>query len=493
MNMLNRNTITGSLITVLLATSCTRDFDEVNTDPNKIEKVTPGSMLTPTIYGMSTYFTVRSYDFTWQLMQVGLPHPSSGNAAHWYYLQENSGNGTWNTCYRLLRNLREMDEAADEYDQPIFKAVAATLRAYIVGILTDSFGDVPFSEAMQAEEGINRPRFDTQEEIYHSLIEQLEEANRIYAAGGDMVGNDLLYGEEATAGDQERNWRRFNNSLLMRMILRMSKRTEQNSYQRLQAMIDNPDEYPVFTSNAEAALVKISGLTPYDYAWGRRQDYVNFEAMAEFFVDMLNELADPRRPLFMTRARRLENGEYVDLGYRGIPSAHSGDASQFNYDPSTPNGDLMVYTTLGTEIIEVMMSYAEVEFIKAEVAFFRGDMAAAEAAYRRGVEAAITQWKGGVMPDDYFENEAARFDGTFERIMNQKYLALFFNDYQQWFEYRRTGYPELPKTPHMLHQGQMPTRFMYHTDVRRFNRENYQEAVQRMGADDFHTKVWWER
>lgn len=258
-------------------------------------------------------------------------------------------------------------------------------------------------------------------------------------------------------------------------------------------MIADPAKYPVFNSNAESALIKVKGEAPYNYAWGRRQDYVNFTAMGEYFVDLLNSLEDPRRALFMTQATRVINKVVTPIGFKGIPAGHSGDASQFDFNPSTPNGDLMYPDSPGTEIFEVLMSYAEVEFIKAEVAFKNGDEAAAKAAYERGVRAAITQWKGGAVPDDYFENPAADYNGTFEQIMNQKYLALFFCDYQQWFEYRRTGFPVLPKTPYMLHNGVMPTRFMYHNDVRRFNPENYKIATDRIGGDDVMTKVWWEK
>lgn len=475
------------ILNLFLISSCTKDFDHLNIDPNRIDEVTPASLLTPTIYGMSTYFTERSYSFTWQLMQVGLPNPSVANGVHRYEVNENAGNGTWNTLYKWLRNTREMERAATESELPIYGAVAATLEAYIAGILTDSFGDVPLSEALRAEEGINQPKFDTQEEIYRYLIEKLENANQVYGTGGEMTGNDLLYNNDVS------KWRKFNNSLLMRLLLRTSKRPEFDAYNRLKAIIDNPTGYPVFSANSEAALVPISGMSPYDYAWGRRQDYVNFEAMSTFFVDLLNGLEDPRRALFMTEASELVNGEIVRIGYKGIPSAHSGDESQFNYNPSTPQGDLMVHTALGTEITEVIMTYAEVEFIKAEVALHFNDLALAKEAYEKGVTAAITQWKGGIVPADYFENSLAAFDGTLEQLMTQKYLALFFNDYQQWFEYRRTGYPVLPTTEYMLHEGVMPSRFMHHNDVRRYNPKNYRIAAERMGGDDVMTKVWWEK
>ncbi|PVH26714.1 SusD/RagB family nutrient-binding outer membrane lipoprotein [Sphingobacterium corticibacter] len=468
-------------------TSCTSEFDELNIDPNRIEQVTPGSLVTPTIYGMSNYFTVRSYDFTWQIMQVGLPNPSVQLGVHRYDLTPGAGNGTWNTCYSWLRNVREMREAADASGQPAYLAVASTLQAYIGGILTDAFGDVPFSEALRAEEGVSQPKFDTQEEIYAKMIADLEEANTIYSGEGTMSGNDVLFNNDKT------KWRKFNNSLLLRLLLRTSKRTEMDSYNRIRQILADPTTYPIFTSNAEAALLTVTGLAPYNYAWARRQDYVNFEAMSSFFVDMLNDLEDPRRPLFMTQASRLVDGKQETIGYKGIPSAHSGDESQFDYAPSTPNGNLMIYDAIGTPITQVIMSYAEVEFIKAEVALHFQQLDLAKEAYERGVSAALTQWPGSTMPADYFSNPAAAFDGTLEQVLNQKYLALFFNDYQQWYEHRRTGYPVLPKTEFMVNDGIMPSRFMYHNDVQRFNPDNYREVVDRIGEDGFNTKVWWER
>lgn len=474
----------GILLSVSLA--CTKDFDALNINPNKIDKVTPGSLVTPTVYGMAKYFTVRSYGFTWELMQVGLTNPSIANGIHRYDVTENSGNGTWNTCYKYLRNVREMEVAAEKYNAPVYKAVATTLKAYIVGILTDSFGDIPLSEALMAEEGQDQPQFDNQEAIYTAMILALEEANKVYAMPGTLSGNDLLYNND------KNKWRKFNNSLLMRYYLRLSKRNGQNSYTKIKVMLSDAANYPVFSNNNEAAMIKISGIAPYDYAWGRRQDYVNFEAMSEFFVETLNGLNDPRRALFMTQASRLVNNKITPIGYKGIPSAHSGDESQFDYSPSTPNGDLMFPNTVGTNILQVLMPYSEIEFIKAEVYLQSNMPAEAKTAYENGTKAAITQY-GGVVPTNYFDQSPAKFNASLEQIITQKYLALFMVDYQQWFEYRRTGFPVLPKTQYMLHDGKMPTRFMYHNDVRRFNPQNYKIAVDRMGGDNIHTKVWWEK
>jgi hypothetical protein len=143
-------------------------------------------------------------------------------------------------------------------------------------------------------------------------------------------------------------------------------------------------------------------------------------------------------------------------------------------------------------MVSIIMTYAEVEFIKAELAQ-RGILASdAKTHYQNGVKAAIEQWNA-VLPAGYFENEATAYDGTLERIMLQKYYALYFNDYQQWFEYRRTGFPVLPKTDAMLNDQNVPVRFEYPIVVQTNNPENYARAVESMGGDEINTKVWWEK
>ena len=132
-----------------------------------------------------------------------------------------------------------------------------------------------------------------------------------------------------------------------------------------------------------------------------------------------------------------------------------------------------------------MMPYAEVEFIKAELlkkGVIDGGSSAAKEAYQKGVQAAIEQW-GQKMPDHYFENPEAAYDDTLERIMNQKFVALFFCDYQQWFEYNRTGFPVLPVGPGIANaNNKMPKRFKYPSALQRTNLKNYQAAKANMGG-----------
>src|SRR5699024_3962416 len=114
----------------------------------------------------SSDLTTRSYNFTWQLMQVGFPYPSTAVGTHRYDITPTAGNGTWNKGYQWLRTIRQIHTSSDEFEQPVYHAVAATLEALTVGILTDVFGDVPYSEAIKLDEDISMPKFDSQSDIY---------------------------------------------------------------------------------------------------------------------------------------------------------------------------------------------------------------------------------------------------------------------------------------------------------------------------------------
>lgn len=138
------------------------------------------------------------------------------------------------------------------------------------------------------------------------------------------------------------------------------------------------------------------------------------------------------------------------------------------------------------------MTYAEVEFIKAELAQ-RGIITLdAQQAYESGVRAAIEQW-GAEMPEIYFTNPETAYNQSLERIMEQKFFALFFCDYQQWFEYNRTGLPQIPRGDGVPTGNYMPQRFKYPATLQRTNLKNYQIAKEQMGGDNFDIKLIWQK
>lgn len=481
---INKNIFLAFIASITLLSSCDSGFEDLNKDPNRIDVISQGSLLSPILYEMAVFNYLRADDFTFDIMQNSLSFPSNGtNPAH-YYLTENSGNGTWTTSYQWLTSVREMHLIAVKNNDANYQAIALTLKSWIYANLTDCFGDVPMEEASRGEEGILRPKFNTQKEIYTKVLEDLEAANNLFDTKLKLAfSGDILFNADTDANGILK-WKKFCNSLRLRALLRISKRdAEMNAFSEMKRIIDNPTQYPILTNDEDGALLSLSGVVPFLPPIARPQDFTTGRAVSEFFINNLINMNDPRLPLLASKAKDLDN---KDIGYKGIPSGHIIGTS-FNYSPSNFNQALAK-----APLKIILMSTAEVKFIQAELAQRGVITGSAEQFYKDGVASTIKHW-GGVVPANYFDNLKTKYDGTLERIMLQKYYALFFTDFQQWFEFRRTGFPTLPNNGGLLNDGKMPVRYQYPPIVIRMNNANYKIAVQNIGGDNINTQLWWEK
>ncbi len=147
----------------------------------------------------------------------------------------------------------------------------------------------------------------------------------------------------------------------------------------------------------------------------------------------------------------------------------------------------------------VILPYAEVEFIKAELAlkgYTTGKTPKAH--YDAGITASMVQW-GATLPATFLTQKSIAYDATLsidkqlEQIMLQKYYAYFFVDYQAWFEKRRTGFPILPRGNGIPASNNFPSRVPYPTYLQSLNPEGLAKAISSIGGDKSDTKVWWEK
>lgn len=474
MNNFKRYSLLSCLLLLLIG-SCRSDFEEINRNPNLINQISPGTLLNEVLYNVASNNIQNSYNVNSQLMQVQLNYPQYYGGVQRYEILENTGLSQWNNAYKYAKNVREMLSSAMENDAENYEAIALTLNAWIYANLTDSFGDVPYSEASQADDGVLQPKYDDQREIYTKLLADLETANSLYNVQAGMVyGTDILF-----ANDLSR-WQKFTNSLYLRLLLRISN-VDATAYNKMQNMLTNPTQYPLISKQEESVIFHVTGIAPNVSPWSRALDFSTQHAVGKFFIDQLNTLNDPRRAIYVTEAK--EQG--LPIGFKGIPSGY--DESNFDYSPSYMN-NLQVTVPM----IIPILTYAEVCFIKAELAQ-KGYISDAEAHFKEGISAAIATWTKDPIPADYFQNPLAQYDGTLERIALHKYLALYMTDYQQWSEYRRTGYPVLPKTSSMLNDGKVPSRILYPAIQKVYNRTNYELAIDKMGQDDINAKIWWAK
>lgn len=460
-------------------------FDDLNTDPTRMQESNPGVFLNPVLYEVGSYNWSRYNGYTFQLMQSLVTTNNTGGLG-WYYITDAAGDGHWTVYYRWLNNLREMEKQAILLNETNYQAIAKTLQSWMYAILVESFGDIPMSEASRGDEGLLTPKFDTQAEVYKAILQELDSANILFneAAGlrynteGEMLyhtDNALVSG--VSAGIVK--WRKFANSLRIRTLLRVLDVPGLHADAELRKMVEDPAAYPLFASNEDAAELFISGVFPAEPPMTRPQDFTSYKVLSQFFIDNLKSWNDPRLPIFATQATNNKVKEYI-----GWPSG-------YNIAPSF-NGSLPNQGIVKPPLDITFMSYAELEFIKAELALKNVISSDAETHYKKGVKAAIERW-GVAMPANYFDNPATAFDGTLERIMIQKFYALFFCDYQQWFEYNRTRLPEMPVGDGVPAGNVMPYRFKYPSILQRNNMANYKEARDHMGGDDFYIKLIWQK
>lgn len=472
--------IACSVISLSMSVACTSDFEETNTDPNKLQEISPSTLLNPMIYEVATHNMYRSWSYNSEIMQDILSFPQTSYGIQHYNFSDNIGNSSWNAYYRYMKTARDMEAAAVKKQDVNYEAIAITMRVWMAANLVDLFGDIPYFESGQAAEGNLYPAFDDQEKVYESLFADLEKANNLFD-----IKKSMIYYPDALFANDVKKWQKFANSLRLRLLLRTSNKPKFDAYNQMVMMLNNPTKYPIIDSALEEAAFNITGVSPNLSPWSRIQDFTLGLKMASFFIDNLNNFNDPRRAVFATQATRTVGKNKVNIGYKGIPSAFEGSDIQFDYDASTLN-NVMAMNPTKTAIL----TYSEVLFMKAELAQ-KGYLTGAKELYEKAVSEAMKYYLLEV-PVDYFKNPTTEYNGTLERIMLQKYYTLYMNDYQQWFEHKRTGFPVLPKTKTMLNEGRMPSRFAYPLDVRTKNKSNYDKQVAKMGGDNINVKIWWQ-
>ncbi|MER2996539.1 SusD/RagB family nutrient-binding outer membrane lipoprotein [Pontibacter populi] len=478
-------------VTCLATSSCTKDFEELNTNPNASEAATPASLLAPALHDVVTRNNNRALRLNNELMQV---HATvlNNDEIHRYVVRPGESDYMWNNWYLQRTNFVDIYNSALLTQNKSYMAIGLILDVWVTSLITDMFGDVPYSEANKGRDGVLQPKFDKQEIIYKDLFAKLEEANALLAAeiaAAEAAGKFPTLPEAEASLDPLYNgnlplWRKFGNSLYLRLLMRTSGRPEAGAAGKIREMVEtNPGFYPIFSNNEESAILRYTSTLPLVSAFTNLRDYDfnGSHGLTEFFIDNLNEMEDPR----LTRWATLFGSVYS-----GIPSGYAAGnipERQSTYQVALKNEPL-----LGN-----IINYAEVQFILSEAALRGYITADPKTYYDQGVTAAITMWDLGV-PAGYLEkeavawNEAGGFEDKLEQIMLQKYFTLFFTDFQQWYEFRRTGHPVLPIGPGVQNNGLMPSRFRYPVVVQSLNGANYNAAVAEMGGDDINTKVWWD-
>jgi hypothetical protein len=501
--------------------SCTKGFEELNMDPIGINETTPDKLLAPALVNAIWPGMSRNRSFNNELMQVTVSQSDGDNTVFRYAFRSSQSDYLWNAWYLQLTNFKQVDSLArtDKTSNASYQAIGKIGKVWLFANLTDTYGDIPYFEALKGDQENVIPAFDRQKDIYLDLFNQLEEANTLLAGGAEIVvSSDPVYKGNVA------KWRKFANSLYLRLLLRVSGKAEiqQQCIAKIKQIVENPSQYPIFQNNADCARILWNGGTsttdPYTspYINGVRAQDFRAPALCSFFLDYLIDWADPRyvssTPYGSGSIGRFGIAQASGGGWFGVKSGYvpgTGDLKGCyfqSYDNTSTGGIWSLQQNANTGII---MQYAEVQFILAEAAAKGWITGSTKTYFYQGMASAINYWVPNFPESitstnftDHLKNLAAAseiwddnlsLDQKMELIHLQKYYALFMTDLQQWFEYRRTGHPFLPKGSGLSNGGVMPARLVYPVYVQAANPVSYKAAVEAQGPDEIYTQVWWQR
>jgi hypothetical protein len=465
-------------VIALLATSgCDNGLTGVNDDPNSPTAVDARYLLPNAITGAVglTLGTNLHMDLTalWAQQYA----ESQYNTEDRYDLADSKVQGIWNGYYSgPLEDLHQIIVQGQETSRPNVAAVGMILQAWTMSVVTDLWGDVPYSEALRGvdEGGTTTPTFDSQQSIYDAMFADLAAAPGMMDASGTVIEDgDLIY-----QGDLVK-WGQFANSLRMRLAMRLSEVDEDKAAQQFAAAFAAGG----FASNADNAQLNYVGDGTWDYPINAYERDRDDHAISATLVDTLKSLADPRLPLY---AKANVYGTYAGMpnGYDDVP---------FRHDSVSRIG--APFTSATTPA--VIMSYAEVLFLEAEAAE-RGWISADPAdLYARAITANM-EWNG--IPqgdiDAYLAQSAVAYAGGADglrQIAVQKWIALYGNGPEAYSEWRRTGYPNLVAGPDAINNGDIPVRLPYPTVEQALNGAHLGQAVASQGGASLNNPIWWDK
>ena len=459
--------------------ACTDGLTDINTNPNAPTDV-PAQFLLPQAIQSSvrTAFgtlQMASHTGIWaqHFVQIQYPDEEQGQ------VRASSMEGFWSGYYSgPLKDIQLVVEKGVASGDPHVEGVGRIWKAWIFHIVTDLWGDVPYTEALNGE-SIAVPVYDPQSTVYNGLFAELTAGAGLMNSGGaDFGSGDLLYANNFT------RWKRFANSLRMRLAMRLSRVDPVRARAEFAAAFDAGG----FRSNSDNAFLDYPGSpyeNPFYVDYLTRDDHGTSGTM----IDVLIGLNDPRLELYAVPARR--DGAYRghENGSEHLPAGQS--LSFFSRIGGFWRGANAAATP------SAIMTYSEVLFLQAEAAAIGWISGDPVALYMEAIEANMEMYRTyGAGPSSaeveaYLAQPSVAYNGL-ESIHLQKWIALWMNGQEAYSNWRRVDSPTLLPGSDLL-VSRIPVRFSYPDSEQSLNRSNLDAALARQGGGlDLVTPVWWD-
>lgn len=483
----------STAIASIFFASCEK-FEEMNENPNEPTVVSADVLLASSQRQSVTTLTEESFLLGNNAAQITAKTlRTEVDAYNW-----NAFPTVWDGLYNSLTDLKSLENIAVDNGNEKMQGVARVMRAYIFSVLTNAYGDIPYSQAIQGDENNFTPVYDSQEAIYTDLFVELEQGLALLNGEGEISG-DLIYGDNA---DQ---WIRFTNSLRLRLLMTASGKIPDVA-QRFSDIVATGN---IIQSNSDNAVLDFLVGFPNQFPL-IPQKTGDFDAVA-LSANMYTALSakeDPR----IARYARPSDDDYDSID---VATDFSGAVNGSNSANCSKSGsrlgpqyynypELTTAQSLGLEMANgVMMTYAEVCFLLAEAAekgWIGNDV---ETEYRNGIQASMEYHQVDLAPfqwadfNDFYTNSGVAWNNNAMQIWEQKWIALFFHGLQPYFEVRRwyvesgNSFDQIPflTTPcEDLNGGNLPMRFIYPGEEISLNTSNQIGASENL--TDENSKMW---
>ena len=464
------------------AFACTDNFENINKNPNAPEQVGPQFLLSNII---SVAADENTYPQGFRLANYLEHFAASVEFERIDRYEMGSNSAYWNSIFHLLSDIRSMQEI--DGTNEAYRAVGDIMRSYLFSQLTDMWGDVPYTQAIEARDGNLTPKYDTQESIYSDpdtgILAILKQSAITLENTSASIQGDMMFGNDLD------KWVRFANSLRVRYLMRISKRL--TDFSALQSLASSGK---LIRSNADNAVVPYLSSAPNQFPMSNASTGLYQEHRMTKTVDSVLTLwNDPRiEVLYKPTQKSVLDGNPMFKGLLNGQSRETISDKEINLNDISLFG--AIFRDVPDGVNAQFMQYAEVQFALAEAVqrnYINGD---AKAYYENGIKASFGYYHVAI-PTDYLTRSSIVLDGTHNltKILTQKWLSLICNGHEAWFNIRRTGIPALMAGPDNLNDGRYPVRYLYPESEQATNNANYQDAASRIGGDNINSKGWWEQ
>lgn len=501
--------ILSIVVSAIVLVAC-GDFDEINLNPDTPTKVTPDFLAARIILKSTDTMNDRSakwlFDDSWLMKSTSFTEHME------WYMYNKFERGNFEEYYSLtdgrkMIELAEQDEFIPEGELKAYQALNHFMKGFIFYKATMAMGDIPCSEALNGEiDGNFSPAYDTQEEVFATILSELKEASSLFSEASKLKGDVIFNGDVDL-------WQRTTNSLILRVLNSLSKKTTIGTI-NVKSLFEETARKPLMRNEGDNYqrvynAGKSAQWFPFYY---EIQNFWPYPVMTSFFTDMLKGLNDYRLFYYMEPSEALANSNENSFdAYSGVNSTLEYGQIQAEFTKGLHSTINKRYHRLAQGEPSKIIAYSEIQFVLAEAALRDWNTPqSAKEHYENGVRSAMLftanntpdEYRHGVTIDEAYINEylqgVAKFDKSkgLEQIMTQKYLASFVQlPFNSYYDYRRTGYPKLPINPETNmneKKDRLPVRWMYPSLEYSQNREHVEAAIQRQfGGTDTPNDLMW--